>query len=150
MKHSHVSRFLIINTVLAIAVGLFLYLVFRPNSFISILFYRFFSTEPLLSLNTSAFPFFIRYYAGDFLWAYALSMTCILILGHNNKTLVFVIALCVLFEIIIECFQKGHVFPGTFDVIDILVEAIATLLSVLIIKLYIKRQNGGKNEKHQQ
>ena len=74
----------------------------------------------------------IRFYFLDFLWAYALMSAVILIFKNDSR--VFVIIL--IFEIVLELIQLLPSIRGTFDVCDIGIEILA---SILVIKLSRRR-----------
>lgn len=63
------------------------------------------------------------------------------VLGYSRKKLLLAAFLCVGFEVLLEFFQKTGLFHGTFDVFDILIEAVAICLALSLIKKYEEVQN---------
>lgn len=79
------------------------------------------------------FPKILRYYCCDVLFAYALTLATVWIIGHDEKSLKQSAKICILFEAAAEFLQKAGIFPGTFDPFDILTEIIATGLALFCI-----------------
>ncbi|WP_026522899.1 hypothetical protein [Butyrivibrio sp. VCB2001] len=76
----------------------------------------------------------VRYYMSDILWAYALVFALYLAVGSNAARVKTAFVIAVVFSTVMEVIQLSPVIPGTFDVIDILVEATAEAIAALIIK----------------
>ena len=76
----------------------------------------------------------VRYYMSDILWAYALVFALYLTVGSNAARVKTAFVIAVVFSAVIEVIQLSPVIPGTFDVIDILVETTAEAIAALIIK----------------
>ena len=76
----------------------------------------------------------VRYYMSDILWAYALVFALYLAVGSNAARVKTAFVIAVVFSAVMEVIQLSPVIPGTFDVIDILVEATAEAIAALIIK----------------
>lgn len=108
--------------------GLFIYTVFRPDTFIAI------RVRELLHLSVSGLPgifpplvnAFLRNFACDILWAAALTLTVALILGPEQR--VFSLAICIIFEVGLEAAQITPWISGTFDVLDIVLESVTTII----------------------
>ena len=75
----------------------------------------------------------VRYYMSDILWAYALVFALYLAVGSNAARVKTAFVIAVVFSAVMEVIQFSPVIPGTFDVIDILVEATAEAIAALII-----------------
>lgn len=94
---------------------------------------------------------FLRNYAGDMLWAYALFITIAWITGDASERKLLE---CVIFEVILECLQKSDIIAGTFDVYDILAEALATFMAYCLFgkgRICVnKKRNKEKNENEEQ
>ena len=83
----------------------------------------------------------LRSYMPDMLWAYALVFSLMLVTG--NKT-AYVWSM---FSTIMEVLQVTGCVKGTFDVMDIIVEIIAELMAVFIIKRHdMRRKSYEKNQ----
>ena len=76
----------------------------------------------------------VRYYMSDILWAYALVFALYLAVGSNAARVKTAFVIAVVFSTVMEVIQLSPVIPGTFDVIDILVETTAEAIAALIIK----------------
>jgi len=76
----------------------------------------------------------VRYYMSDILWAYALVFALYSAVGSNAARVKTAFVIAVVFSTVMEVIQLSPVIPGTFDVIDILVEATAEAIAALIIK----------------
>jgi len=75
----------------------------------------------------------VRFFLLDAVWAYALTHICFLIM-LNNTFLCFLIATSL--GVMMEFAQKLRVSPGTFDVLDMIVESAGALLAVIIIRKF--------------
>lgn len=131
-----------LNIAIPLLLGLYIYLALRADTYISIIINGFLS---LPILPPSIFPrvilAFLRNYASDMLWAYSLGYAVMFVLGYSRKKLLLAAFLCVGFEVLLEFFQKTGLFHGTFDVFDILIEAVAICLALSLIKKYEEVQN---------
>ncbi len=76
----------------------------------------------------------MRYYMLDVFWAYALVFALYFAIGNNAARVKKAFVIAVLFSTVMEVIQLSPIIPGTFDVIDILVEAAAEIFAALIIK----------------
>ena len=137
MKRNIKIRYLFygLNIFIPLLFGLFLYLKFRREAYVSQIINKYI-TFPVISFSFFPrwlIPFF-RNFASDILWAYSLGFAVQPIIGYSRKNLLFTFLLCVCFEILLEVLQKIDVFHGTFDLLDIIFEAISVCLSLIIIK----------------
>ena len=125
----------ICNVVLPLVLGFILYVLFRRDTYISRLVSRCIEINRIDTdeIPSSIIAKFVRYYACDILWAYSLTFVCYWFSFGKNRYM-FSIILCGCFEILVEMFQRFHLFPGTFDCWDILFEFITTLVALWIIK----------------
>ncbi len=76
----------------------------------------------------------IRYYLPDILWAYALFFALDLSVDNNAAGLRGISVIAFVFSAIMEVLQLLPVVPGTFDIADIVLEAVAELVAAVIIK----------------
>ena len=119
----------VINGILPLFCGFFIYMTVRENTYLSFVFSFLRSRMPVI-----AYPSLIRNYAADFLWTYALFFCLRLTLGDElsgkrNKRVLFLTAAV---SVVVECLQLTGIFPGTFDFWDILVELTAALAALMI------------------
>jgi glycopeptide antibiotics resistance protein len=93
------------------------------------------------------FRTFLRNYFLDMLWAHSLTF-CIYILVDNNTESVYkTMTIAFTFSLAMELLQLTNTVKGTFDVADILVEFIAIVIAVFIIKY--KRFTLRRNEDYE-
>ena len=61
----------------------------------------------------------------------------------GNKTAIFkILFISAVFSTSLEILQRFNVMPGTFDIIDILVEILAEIMAVIIIKKQFQEDAG--------
>ena len=132
--------FWLVNTLLPLLFGLFIYILYRPDTYISSVFLRILNTSGIPSEQLSARSAFLRFYLCDILWAYALTFTISFLLGQLKKELFLTAAICVAFEGMIEFMQKWQIIRGTFDWIDLLSEALATMFAISMIIYFTIKQ----------
>lgn len=137
---------LICNIFLPILVGGIIYIIADPYSYPARFFFGVVHVQLSFAKNNwGQVLIFLRNYGCDFLWAYALNYLVDFILWDFKSArlsrwlLVFVI--CTTFGSLLELCQRLGLMRGTFDVIDILAEALAGVLAG--IKLHY---SGGKKE----
>ena len=80
---------------------------------------------------------FIRNYFLDMLWGYALIFGLFLVSGNNIADLKKIFLTAFLFSAVMEILQMTPVARGTFDIFDILVEFLAEIAAVFIIKILL-------------
>ena len=129
---------IIVGIILPLLLGMMIYIILSPNSYITTSFWRVFRIDnPFGMLKVSNMHWsikLVRFYLCDFLWALALFQSMFLILQDENTLIVFILVL--LFCIAFELFQKASVISGSFDYMDIAVEGVAGLLSFLFENKY--------------
>lgn len=146
LRNSRLFYFL--NIIIPLAIGLILYLSLRKDSYVSLLANTIIHLPniPEQKLPTGLVAF-LRNFASDILWAYALTFAVECVLGYNKKSLLLHILICVCFVVLIELVQKIGIFNGTFDLLDILFEGFSICLAIQIIKKHEEAQNE-KNRKN--
>ena len=82
----------------------------------------------------------IRSYVPDILWAYALMFSLVVITGNKTAGIWKMYIVAVLFSTIIEMLQLTGMFKGTFDIVDIIVELMAEIIAVFIIKVHYEEE----------
>ncbi len=137
-----------VNIVIPLLIGLLLYVTFRRDAYVSILISKYLN---LPALSNSTLPewliSFFRSFASDILWAYSLGFAVMLTLGYNRRNLVCSFFVCIFFEAFLEVLQKVGILHGTFDDLDILLEAVFICLALFNIKKHEEAQNE-KNSKN--
>lgn len=94
-----------------------------------------FQTFPYVSLFRC-----IRYYLPDVLWGYSLIFALFFLFDRDNKGLSGVAATAICFSVIMECVQIVPTVPGTFDVVDIVMEIAAEMLALYVIKRTMREE----------
>ena len=86
----------------------------------------------------------LRSYMPDMLWAYALVFSLMLVTGNKTAYVWKMFVIAGMFSTIMEVLQVTGCVKGTFDVMDIIVEIIAELMAVFIIKRHDMRRKSYK------
>ncbi len=128
--------FLLANMIVPILTGAVIYYVTSPD----VIFVR--QLDTILGMRVHMYDIsyhstivrFIRYYALDMLWGYALVFALYFILDNNTASLFKIFVIAYVFSVIIEILQLTSFVKGTFDVFDLVVELIAEIAAVFIIK----------------
>jgi hypothetical protein len=89
--------------------------------------------------NDNLIYMFLRNYFLDMLWAYSLTFCIHLLIDNNAERICKTVAITFTFSLVMEILQLTDAVKGTFDMIDILVEFIAIMTAVLIIKIQFRR-----------
>ena len=127
------KEFILLNVIAPVLFGAILYYFFFPDAVFVRLIDNLLGSSYHIPVNVDIILIkLIRFYFLDFLWAYALMSAVILIFKNDSR--VFVIIL--IFEIVLELIQLLPSIRGTFDVCDIGIEILA---SILVIKLSRRR-----------
>lgn len=141
-----ICSLLIITPLIA---GLELYLVFRPDTYIS----RFLSSTGNLSIagnmlitDSPWFCYLSKNYLPDLCWAFSLE-ACLAVIFHNSERMIInSLIISAVFLSLMETLQVTPLIPGTFDVFDIGIELAAIVFSGIIINLLRKRCFYEKND----
>ncbi|MBQ4382328.1 MAG: hypothetical protein II794_06285 [Oscillospiraceae bacterium] len=130
--------FRLLNILLPLAAGAAVYVFFRSDTYIALV------VRALLpgmeNVGTLPGTAFLRNYACDMLWAWALCFACSWVLDLPAAGALCAAALGALMELL----QLRGLMGGTFDLWDIILEALSAFCASLII--YLKR--GKSNEKY--
>ena len=123
-----------------ILLGGTLYLLFRENTIIS---NRFETFCDLTSVRNLLSPFsndIFKYYLPDFLWAF--SLCCGLNVLYEKKVLRAIEAgiVTILFGCAWEILQYANIIFGTADIIDVILYLTASITSVMINILILRRK----------
>jgi uncharacterized MAPEG superfamily protein len=141
--------FYIVNAIVGLVLGVFIYIVFRTDTYISkylIGVTRLKSLSMYMSEKDNIFTQFARNHMCDFLWAYAFTFSMQIFIKANDKDEYIKLSFyCLLFEILVEVVQKLNIIKGTFDVYDIIFEGLASFIALFIISL-VKGENYEKNK----
>lgn len=133
----------IVNIVIPVIVGVCIYFLVRPDTYISQAIYRLCSasipSDALHIYLPNWLRLFLANYAADMLWAYSLTFAVYIIFCDGSVNMLWVLAICIVFETVMELFQLYHVLSGTFDWWDIALEICATVMGSLNI-LFARRK----------
>ena len=108
----------------AIVLGLLIYLIFRPNTYVSVSMKMFLKIDMPVEFSNYNVPF-LKYYFADYLWAFAFScwLRCILFDVRKRDDLCFFIV--GITGILYEFMQFFGVVSGTGDIYDCLLYLLA-------------------------
>lgn len=142
MKKNRKYFFLVINILAPILIGAAIYYVISPN----VIFVQ--QLDSLLNrrihINTTNFNLsimrFVRNYLLDMLWGYALVFALFLFTGNNTAEIRKIFIIAVIFSAVMEILQLTSIAKGTFDVFDIIVEFLAEVTAVFIIKKHYSEE----------
>ena len=129
-KFKRIAAFL--NCFLPLFWGGIIYILFRPDTYISSFFYGLFSVELFVSISENIVVSFLKYWFCDFLWAYSLAFCLLIVFEKSNYKFILPIIISAVFCIILETLQKLGVISGTFDWWDLLAELTAVASAVII------------------
>lgn len=141
MKKS-ISAFWALNIALPLLLGLLIYYFWRPDATVSHILYRYFPISGQLPSNLhSRFPLLSKFtsnFACDMLWTYSLVFSLTAILGTSSRRLCCASVIAIIYGFIFELLQLKSIVPGTFDIVDILFEAISSIAAAIYIKQHTK------------
>lgn len=122
----------ILVCILALVAGLAIYVVFRPNTYLS----KFVAEMPFATrIKEFAAPFpcdFLKYYLVDYLWELALCCGLIAIFLPDRSAVLRCCAFSLAFGTAWEILQKVDLAGGTGDLLDILMYLAAALTATLL------------------
>jgi len=130
------SVFMTLNIIIPLFIGMVLYYLLTPDVFFVKIIDRIINRE----VHRGEIPLhsgmlrMLRFYFLDMCWAYALTFSIHIILGSNTANLWKSYLITVVFSTVMELLQLTAFVTGTFDVIDVLCEALAAWIAVFIIK----------------
>ena len=133
------NKFMYINIAISMTLGSLIYYLISPE----VIF-----VEKINSMTGWKFNIgyennvikIIRSYVPDILWAYALMFSLVVITGNKTAGIWKMYIVAIIFSAIIEMLQLTGIFKGTFDIVDIVVELIAELIAVFIIKVHYEEE----------
>lgn len=141
-KHKR-ALFSFCNIIVPLIIGATVYVLFVPTAHISIIVFNFLG-KSLFTNYIDLTGSIITCFFADFLWAYSLFFLVLIIYAQKASDIIFVIIVCINFEIAIEFLQLTPIIDGTFDWLDIVVEILATLFGfgVLITFCFAVNKRG--------
>ena len=127
------KKIIILKIIVLLIIGFFLYYIFFSNAIFVKLIDRVIGTHYLTINIENDRPAlqFVRNYLMDILWSCSLSSAIGLIIGSIDKIYASIIILSG-FIIIMEIIQIFSFIPGTFDVWDIVVELLSSVITLFV------------------
>lgn len=142
------KKIYISNICIPLIIGVFFYLLFRPNIFLSKTIYM------ILDINYSFALYdliignivgrILVNYLCDFLWAYSLSWALFYIKDLYNHSILKTMCYCIIADCLMELLQLIDCIGGTFDYCDIIVQILATLVVLILYKSILHKGEGEK------
>lgn len=129
MKINKRQKFIILG-VTSLLVGLLVYVIFRPNTYVSKLIFSIINT-PFEYANISGCRV-VRFYIGDYLWAFSLSCWLHAIYLPRGSESVFCTVIVCAVGLGYEVLQFFGAVSGTGDVIDFLMYLLAGLTANIL------------------
>ena len=130
--------FYIIHVLAPLAIGCLIYYVFCPDVYFVDVIDRIVGCGFHIKITTDyLFVKLIRFYIFDVLWAYSLTFAVFGIAGcmfYREILLTGIIG----FEILMESLQTVPAIPGTFDIWDMVLEVVT---SVILFNIYYSKEN---------
>lgn len=136
------KRFYVENVVISLGLGLLNYQLFRPDTYLAELGRKVLQIDLAekirnIGLLIPRITMFLKNFASDMLWAYALFFTLFCVTEDNRAIIV-----AALFSLCMEGLQKIGIVSGTFDWWDIGLEWLAIGIGWFIMKRKAKKVKG--------
>ena len=148
MKQEKCITFAMLHTLIPLCMGTGIYILVRPGTYIARVCI---SLNPWLGelrirMGTDLFHMFLRNYACDMLWAYALTIG-LFWYGRLTGQKVWKSALIGGgFAVLMESLQILPVIPGTFDGMDVVTEILAMLIAGCVSMIFYKYEDKERGE----
>lgn len=134
LSHSEFYKKLFYHTIAPLSVGYLIYVFFRSNQLLNVNVDSIYSEINCFKNYSSdirkLIPDWISYSLTDGIWVYSFTSTFIIISEYvciTNQSIIF-FPYCT--SICLEILQLWHIYPGTFDFIDLLMFSLGFLLSI--------------------
>jgi hypothetical protein len=123
--------FYLLNITIPLLIGTYIYIRYSPD----VIFVGYLNNFiELKAKELNSVTLFLRNYLCDFCWSYSLAFS-ISFIYYENFSLVHSILIPATIGIAIELLQLIGLIDGTYDLFDIFVELLATLLCFMILKI---------------
>ena len=130
----------IIHVIIPLIIGGLIYIAFRSSSLRLFTWFEKIGFDNIISfIRTEAYPIkkhlpqWSYYSLPDGLWVYSFASALLILWDNNFNKVKFWLLIPLFLGTIIEIAQGLKIFPGTFDVVDLVFTAIGLILSVIII-----------------
>lgn len=126
-----------LNIIIPLVLGVMIYLISRPQSYVSVFVYDLFSLGDGALFSGIRLPELINNFGCDFLWGYSLTV-CFFFVSRSYR---YTVIVCSIFMILSELAQLLPFFRLRFDIIDIAVELAAMAIAMMVLVIRQSRQN---------
>jgi len=133
-------KLVLIHCVFPLMIGGVFYLLFRSTSLRMFNWFGMIGLEkPIQVSRTFALvfkkdiPSWVYFSLPDGLWTYSFTSSIVIFWKADARQVNRWLLMPFLFAIVLEVFQCFHVFPGTFDFLDLLCSIIGLLLSKILV-----------------
>ncbi len=138
MKSTIYNRSILLNVILPLFIGGFIYLLFRSERLILFDWIRFLGFKESLdflrdhfSIVRSFMPNWVLFSLPDGLWVYSFTSAIIIIWNDDRKILIMLLSISLIFGPAVELLQFFKLFKGTFDSMDLAITIVSFTLSIL-------------------
>lgn len=126
----------ILMACLPLLLGTAIYIFLRPDTYISETIVAIFRINSALEVPSRGISTdFLRFYASDMLWAFALPPALFIVMCFDPEDLPRIFIISVLFALTLEILQYSGVITGTGDPIDFILESAAVTVAVYALKV---------------
>lgn len=151
MKRRNDIVFAVLHTLIPLSIGIGIYILVRPDTYIAklcITWNPWLTQICSLDLEKAGLVYvFLRNYACDMLWAYALAIGLLWygrLIGEKQWQSILT---AIGFGILMEGLQILPTIPGTFDVYDVAAEVFAIFVGVCVSMIFYNYQDKERGEK---
>lgn len=131
----------LLHAVLALMLGLGYYLLCRPDAGITRLVHAATGfVSPVAVSGRNLLFRLINGHLADFLWAYALTFTLNLVMLLCGKGEGRALAFALAADCLMEFFQAWGIMHGTFDLWDVIVQIMATIIVQAMVHTRLKKE----------
>lgn len=136
--------FYFFNIFIPLLIGTCIYALFRPDTYIARCFNSLCQTSLSWDFQFVTDYIFLRYFACDMLWAYALYVAIAVFVEKQKLALTggLSLGLCILVEVM----QRIGIFNGTGDIWDVFFEGMAIMIAVVVLAIYERKRNVNEKE----
>ena len=133
--------FIVLHFILPLFMGACIYFIIDPNTEFAKGVYRVWGWKSEVGfVKRGILSTFLRNYALDMLWGYALVFALYYANGCNAAKIPHIFCASFLFSILMELFQWIEIAEGVFDFADIVVEGIAEGIAAYVLRLFFGRR----------
>ena len=134
-------RIIIIHIIIPLVIGSLIYVLFRTTSLRVFKWFDFVGIRNGIESIRSYFipmdkyiPMWVKYSLPDSLWVYSFTSSMLIVWSDEFKIGKFLLLIPLFLGCLVELAQSVKVFPGTFDIMDLLLNTIGFILSIALLK----------------